>query len=311
MRIGLLLSVMPSFGRPAPVPTPPELLSTTFEALTGVTPGAGWGMIKRNPDYTGPALRVCDGTSATEMDIDFDAHGFVRGALPYAQTNIVKVYDQWGDQDLIVTAKTDTISVLADDANFNCWRMDFNIPTADLYTVDTIGAGQPYAPAYPVWASGIIRDVRNPFNSLRNIWGIGRDSFYMEIGLWEENQDLHWRVNGSDPSDWALTNWDSYPSTTQNVLGRCVADCAVSGALGYYNGTLATTRAFSSPVDYQTNRRLHVARGGMTVGNPWAGQITEIHVMSADTGGERVDSGVLTTLDNALNEANTSYLSVP
>lgn len=256
---------------------------TTFDtSLTNLTPVFGGGMIKRNSAYNGPAIRVADVTNTDEQDINFDAAGRVSGSLPYgANTRLIRVYDQWGSDDLIATKNDDIrLVVESEQDEFYTWKINFANSATGLYTATT-GADNPaWEVADPVFLIGHQR-VNNA--GLKSIFGSEpNNGGYMALGLWQEGADLHWRVDGSSPVDWANTNWTNNALVAQK-FAVAVGDASQrdGSAYSYFNGTAAGSLAYANPVDaYSDTTRMGLGdKDGL--GDPFDGFITELHIFSS------------------------------
>lgn len=289
---------MPEFG-PAYIPSAPPT-ATPFSGLSDITPVAGWGTIRRNPAYVGPALRVANSGTSEEQDVAFDANGYLTGTIPYgANTRVVRVYDQWGTDDM-VAAKTDGIKVMWDHTTQNTWHLSAVGNGAGLNSTRSVG-GDP-APAWNiqqgVWCLGISRwDNRD----LYRIFGVPRNSNYMSIGLWAENDHLHWRINGSAGVNYAST----YTGANNDVCGgdhleRVIGDMSTAGTgYGYHNGVSRSTLGYTAPITYDAGAKMSMF-GGPSVGTRHIGTISELHVFSSSGA---LSAGTRTVLDAALAQA--------
>ncbi|AMO44112.1 hypothetical protein DSS3P8_054 [Roseobacter phage DSS3P8] len=233
----LMSSVSASAVVAGGIPTPSALdFSTAFATFT---PAAGWGMVRRNDSYSGPACRVRDNANpGTFVDIYFDVDGYVTDAIPYgANTRVSILYDQFGTEDLV---ETGNVSVKANDGTFPTWRLSFIDNNGHLESTSTVADTPSWAINTPLWGANIVRPVDAA--GLRNVFGVEGDITYMVYGLWLDGPDLHWRVNGLGATDWADTDWTLNPEV-QGTLSSLVSDAAPGGSNAYHNGIKASTIA--------------------------------------------------------------------
>jgi len=276
--------------------TPPLQFTTPYDTLSvRLTPVGCWGTLHRNFSYSGPALRVEDnGNPGTFSDVYFDATGFIRQALPYgADTRVVTLYDQFGSSDLFAVL-ADNIQIRKDDLTYGTWLLDFN-GSGGLTSTDVTNGSQPWELGSIVWGVGHIRDTST---LLRPIWGVQSDSGFMEVGVWQEVLDLHWRVNGSSPSDWNNTDWNDNAGDVQNVFATAIGDVSNgSPATAYFNGVNAGTRAFGSPIVYSAGKPLNIGDG--LISSPFSGQVSELVIFDHSAA---ATAGDITALHNAMSE---------
>lgn len=256
---------------------PATQLTTPYDTLSPrLTPVGCWGTIQRNFSYSGPALRVENNASpGTFTDINFDGSGYIRQALPYgADSRVVTLYDQFGSSDLFAVL-ADDIQIRKDDTTYGTWMLDFN-GSGGLSSTDLTNGSQPWELGSVVWGIGHIRDTDT---LLRPLWGVPSDSNFMEVGLWQEVLDLHWRINGSSPADWNDTNWNNNSADVQNVFATAIGDVSNgSPATAYFNGNSAGTRTFTSPITYSANKSLNIGDG--LISSPFSGQISELVIFN-------------------------------
>jgi len=236
-----------------------------------------WGTLLRNHGYTGPALRVEDNANpGTTTDVFFDANGLLTGALPYgSDSRVVILYDQFGSTDLFATT-ADNISLVQNDGDYSTWRLDFN-PNGELTSTVLTGTSPAWEISNPVWAAGFKRTTGT---QLRTIWGVAAGSGFMEMGLWQEDADLHWRVNGGNPSDWLGTDWnDDFLLVQADETERAIGDMStgVSPAQAWYKGNNAGTRQYTAPIAFTAGQPLNIG-GGLPVGLDWNGFFTELAI---------------------------------
>ncbi len=279
-------------------------LSTSFADIsTNLLPVAGWGAIRRNPDYTGPCCRVADNDSAAEVDLYFDEYGFLSSAPPYTNTRVVTIYDQWGS-DHLYCAKTANITLTVMAGADNCRGFN-SIKTAYMRSTLTTSTGAAWAIPDGLWA---ISFVRRENSGLQGLWGVDKSSNYMSIGLWQEYEDLHWRINGSSPVDWNNTDWNINSSDVQNVKGTAIGDYTQGGSPGYayFNGASSGSLAYSAPITYDSGVFLKLF-GASTIGSLFYGDIYELHIFSRVAAASGAD---ITNIHNALSE-NDAALGIP
>lgn len=265
---------------------------------SNITCVGAWGTLKRNPDYTGFAMTVEDDSNpGTTTEVSFNAAGLIRGALPYGtDTRVVTLYDQFGSSDLFATL-ADDIRIRQDDFTYGTWLLDMQ-GVGELSSTVVTGGGAAWELGDPVWACGFKRV--GPSN-LRPIWGVASGSNFMEIGLWQEFEDLHWRVNGSSPTDWANTNWflDAHVVQVPGIE-RAIGDMSSgSPALGYYNGVLESSRTYTAPIVYTASQPINI--GGGLISDEFDGLFSELAVFNT-TGTLSVEDK--DNLDDALSQAN-------
>lgn len=278
----------------------PSQTLSTFNSLSTVGATAGWGLVRRNASYVGPAVRIADLNTDSELDVPFNSDGVVAlTTLPYGDnTRVIRIYDQWGTDDL-TCAKTAGISLKIVNASFNYSRIVFT-GSGYLSTGNTANnALSTWANPQPAWACGIIRTENSTL--LRTVWGIQRAWNYMSVGLWVEYEDLHYRINGSSPLDWSNTDWNLNPEV-QNSLSRLIGDntqgdnAGTETGYGYHNGISVATRTYSGPMAH-SNYPLTV--GGGLIGSPWIGEMVELHLFNKVSPLSTVDR---TYLDDAMSE---------
>ena len=285
-----------SIGQLSMRETPPNV---QYNNLTNLTAVSGWGMINRNPAYSGFALRVEDAASpGTTTDIAFDANGRVTGTPPYgSNTRVVIVYDQWGSDNL-TALYTQGVGVAEESIDYSSWKLLFTGAGGLLSTALT-GAPAPWELARPVVVSGFERTTSA---GLQIFWGVQSDANFMEIGLWQENEDPHWRVNGSTQSDWLNADWNIDASVVRNVLSRFIQDYSntVSPATAYFNGAAAGTRDFGYPIGYSANKPLGWGTWS-GIGSNLTGNGFEVHVF--DTAAP-ISAENIAILDGGINNFN-------
>jgi hypothetical protein len=269
--------------------------------LPNLTPVLGGGMILRNSAYTGPAIRVADNTTTDEIDVEFDASGRVAGARPYgANTRLVRVYDQWGTDDFIA-AKTDGVELIEnDDSVHYTWRIDFANASTGLFTASLATENPVWKQEDPFWAIGYQR-VNTA--ALESIHGADGSTNYMAVGVWQEANDLHWRVDNGAAIDWTGTDWTADAPASQ-AFSRLIGDMTGRDATAraYFNGTAAGTRGYTDPVDGYQNGSRYGWGDKDGLGSPASGSSTELHVFSS-TGA--VTAPEVAFVDSALAETQT------
>lgn len=279
-------------------------LSTSFADISAnLLPVAGWGAIRRNPDYAGPCCRVADNDSAAEVDLYFDEYGMLSGPLPFTNTRVVAIYDQWGS-DHLYCAKTAHITLTEMVNNDNCCGFN-SIGTTYMRSTLTTSTGAAWAIADGLWALSFIRRQNS---GLQGLWGVDKSTNYMSIGLWQEYEDLHWRINGSDAVDWFNTDWNLNAADVQNVKGTAIGDYTQGDALGraYFNGVTAGSLSYTAPITYDSGVFLKLF-GASTLGSLFYGDIYELHIFSRVAAASGAD---ITNLHNALSE-NDAALGIP
>ena len=279
-------------------------LSTSFADISAnLLPVAGWGAIRRNPDYTGPCCRVADLDSAAEVDIYFDEYGFLSGGDPYANTRVITIYDQWGSDHLYCT-KTANILLTAMSGPDNCRGFFGNLTTYMRSTLTT-STGAAWAVPDGFWA---ISFIRRQNSGLQGIWGVDKSSNYMSIGLWQEFEDLNWRINGSGATDWNNTDWNTNAADVKNVKGTAIGDYTQGAGVGYgyFNGAASISLAYSAPITYDSGVFLKLF-GASTLNSLFYGDIYELHIFSRVAAADAAD---VTNIHNALSE-NDADLGIP
>lgn len=275
-----------------------QYATTDFMTLSpNLTCEAAWGTLLRNHGYAGPALRVEDnGNPGTFTDVFFNGEGLIKEARPYGDdTRVITLYDQVGTSDLF--------AVLADDIHiqehgqYSTWALDFQ-GAGELTSTDVTNGLQAWEIGNPVWVCGF---KRSDNILVRLIWGIQANVGHMKTGLWQEYNDLHWRVNGSTPSDWAGTDWynDVLEVQTSNDIERAIGDMSSgSPAQAWHNGEDAGTRTFTSPITYDTGHPVNMGGGILSDFN---GHVTELAIFDPVID---LSTGDKDALDSALQESD-------
>lgn len=269
---------------------------TPFLSVNLTCAGA-WGTLLRNHGYTGPAMTVEDNANpGTTTDVFFDGAGLLRGASPYGtDTRVITLYDQFGSTDLFATA-ADNITIRVNDSEYSTWLMDFQ--SGALTSTAVTDGGQAWEVGDMIWACGT-RRING--TSLKLIWGVAASSGFMEVGVWQDSADFHWRINGSSSADWTGTDWVLNASDVRNgKIERLIGDYAttVGTAQAWRNNVAAGTRTFTAPIAYTTGEPLNI--GGGINGN-YDGYVSELAIFDP--------SGTLSTedrvvIDDALAQAD-------
>lgn len=278
---------------------------TIINDLVSITAVAGWGTVRRNVEYDGPALRVRDTVSLEEQDILFDVNGFVTAELPYgSNTRVIRIYDQWGNQHVNANNLT-TIQVIAADAEFNTWRIHFT-GTGGLQTPNHAQSGAAWAVPRMVWGLGTRRTYDNRAN-VREVWGVPTGGTYaMAIGMWEEYGDFHYRVNEQGPVEYLMTHWSNFPEENQNKFRSLVHDTSLSPNHGYLDGELVSTLNYTAPINYPTAQPLGIGDfSAPSWSVPWRGEFFELHIFSNPVA-ERASVDDIAKIANALEQVKTA-----
>lgn len=278
--------------------------STSFADIsTNLTPVAGWGAIRRNPDYTGPCCRVADLNSAAEVDLYFDEYGFLTALDPYVSTRVIAIYDQWGS-DHLYCAKTSGIKLSSPFTMDNC-RAFVGTKTGYLRTTLTTSTGAAWAVPDGFWAISYIRRQSDWYQGL---FSVDKTSGYASMALWQGHDDLHWRINGSNGYNWPNTSWTANSAEVQNVKGTACGDYTQGAGIGYgySNGVLKISTAYSAPITYDTGRFLKLFSASST-NDHFYGDIFELHIFSRVSAATAADT---TNIHNALSE-NDADLGIP
>jgi hypothetical protein len=219
----------------------------------------------------------------------------VTGTAPYgANTRVVIMYDQWGTEDL-VALYTQGIGIAEESTDYATWKLLFTGVAGGLLAPTLSGNSAAWELTRFVAVSGFERTSNS---GLKPIWGVEDNVGYMCIGLWQENADLHWRVNGSSQVDWADTDYVLNADVVVGVLSRTVQDYSnVSNpALGNFNGVQKTSRTYAYPITYPTGNPF--GWGDWSgLGSPFIGSGFELHILdaSADLSAENLailDAGI-------------------
>ena len=254
-----------------------------------------WGTVLRNYAYTGPALRVEDNANpGTTTDVNFDSFGFVTAPPPYgANTRVITVYDQVGTTDLFATL-ADSVSVRVDGLEFGTWQLEFN-GSGGFTSTNVTGGGHAWELGDPVWVCSMIRESGIGF---RTVWGVRQDSSVLEVGVVQNSANLAWRVNGSNPGDWANTDYNTNAETTRGGVDRCIGDCSNgSPATAYYKGTTADALPYTAPIVYSAGEPIYLGVGASP--NPFVGTFFEFAIFQP-TGLLQLQD--VSKLDDALKE---------
>ncbi len=274
-----------------------QFATTDFANMSANLPCVGaWGTILRNHGYTGPALRVEDnGNPGTFVDINFGPDGFIREPRPYgADTRVVTLYDQFGTTDLFA-GLVDNIQIREDDGTFGTWLLDFNAQ-GELTSTNLTNGTQAWEVSEAVWGCGF---KRVGDTAVRLIWGIPALSNFMKMGLWQEQRDLHWRINSSNPADWLGTDWITDANVVQGGIERAIGDMSDgSPAQAWYKGVNGGTRSHTSPVTYDAAQPLNMGGGILS---DFDGYISELAIFDPTV---PLSDGDKDLLDAALAEAD-------
>lgn len=266
---------------------------TQYNSQDNINPVFGVGTIRRNPDYTGPALRVINDVTDEEVDVEFDEYGRVSGDLPYgSDTRLITLYDQWGSEDLTADKSRNILISVNDDTEFFTWQISFISATGSMATPSIAEDNPPWTVPDPIW---VIGHKRNGASGLRTLWMINHaGGGYMANGLWMEHADLHMRVDGGGGSDWVNTDWYGNPTEAQN-FATAISDVTQQdgNAYAYYNGVADLVYSFSNPIDtYNDNSALYLGGQG-SLGNPFNGWITELHLFERVANADSDDVALL------------------
>lgn len=280
-----------------------NVANTSLNDLPYLTPIIGGGMVKRNPSYVGPAIRVYNATTFAEVDVNFDGNGFVTGARPYgADTRLHTIYDQWGTDNFVVVGTPDA-TLIEEDATYKCWRIQFN-GGSYLATASTTSTPAAWVKDSCLWALGLIRTASR--SVLHNVWGVESVSNYMDVGLWIELTDLHVRMDGSAASDVAGTHYTTHASRVAGVLAPVVG--LVGGqnnGLVICNGEDATNTRIGTafPINWDAGKPMCI--GGWTgLGSHCLEQVTEFHYFGRadDAAGNTINLGAASVLNTRLKQ---------
>lgn len=257
-----------------------DLTNTSFDDIPYLTPVMGGGMVKRNPSYVGPAIRVYNASTFAETDVNFDGNGFVTGTRPYGtDTRLHTIYDQWGSEDLVVVGTPDA-TLIEEDGTYKCWRIQWN-GGSYLATANTTTTPGAWVIDQCAWAIGLIRTASRA--ALYNVWGVESTSNFMDVGLWIDTTDAHARLDGGSALDIRGTHYTTNAARVAGVLAP------VTGVLGGQNNGIircngedtATTTAFgyTPPINWDAGKPLCL--GGWTgLGSHCLEQTTEFHYFS-------------------------------
>ena len=277
--------------------------NTYFNDLPYLTPIMGGGMVKRNPSYSGPAIRVYNASTFAEVDVNFDGNGLVTGTRPYgADTRLHTIYDQWGSENLVVVGTPDA-TLIEEDSTYKCWRIQFN-GGSYLATANTTTTPGAWVKDTCVWALGLIRTASR--SVLHNVWGVESSTNYMTVGLWIELTDLHHRLDSGSALDVLGTHYTTNASRVANVLAPVVGMVG-----GQNNGAIqcdahpdTTTRsALSYPLTWTAGKPLCL--GGWTgLGSHCLEQVTEFHYFDRDdhSAGMTINMGSSTVLTTRMKQ---------
>jgi len=287
-------TAMPTTGTPSWAAPPAPTSLATVGALTAK---AGWGTIKRNPAYSGPALRVANLNTADEIDVAFDANGYVTGARPYGDaTRVVKVYDQWGTDDM-VCAKTAGFKIAREDWKYKTWRIR-GTGVAGMQSTKTVSAAA-WNSTSILWAAMVSR----PFNTLlRSVMLVEPAAgSYMGIGTWINATRVHWRINGGAAQDWVNTDIVNNNDKCGGEMERMIGDMTLGSgtAYGYHNGTLNVTYGYSYPLALLSTGKVNWMGGG-PISNAIIGHATELHLFN---GTAAATAGDIAAIDAAMAQA--------
>lgn len=251
-------------------------------------PISAWGTLLRNRNYIGPALQVENNANPGEtQDIFFGLNGLIQEAPPYGgNTRVVRLYDQFGSSDLVGNL-ADNIQVRESDFTYHTWLLDFN-GNGGLASVDTTSTPAPWALPSMLWVNGHIRETND---SLRPIWAIPANTNFMKAGVWQEFNDLHWRINSSNPADWAGTDWDGNQPESRDFASAIGDMTSGSPGRAYFNGNAAGTLAYSAPITYDASRTLGVGDGIITA--PMIGKFSELTIFDHSAPAEASDIAAL------------------
>jgi len=281
----------------------PKAYNAVFSSMQ---PAAGWGFVKRNAFYIGPAATVANAADSSQTtDLFFNSNGFVVvDSAPYGDSNtrVVTLYDQFGSEDLTATISNDVRLSLPDSASKSCYlRFTGNgglVSDRFIGPVSVDSARPSWEPENPVWALNLIRT--QTFGALTKVFGVEGNPNFMEYGLWANaSGTIEGRVDGSSNVVWSNTSWTADSATVRNRITRLIGDISqADSALGYQNNVLVATTPFDGKVNYDSDNDIFELGGGPDlIGNDFVGGIVEITVFNSTsplTDSER------TTLDEKL-----------
>lgn len=252
------------------------------------TEGA-WGTLLRNPNYTGPLLRVEDNANpGTTQDIFPNVYGLLDFAAPYGiDTRVVTLYDQYGSSDMFATL-SDNIEIYRDVLEYSSWIMVFN-GSGGLTSTVTTSSSPGWAASAPVWGLG---HIRRTDSGLRPFWGIQANTNNMKVGVWSDLNDLSWRINSSTLSDWLNTDWDNNADDVRDIFRTAIGDMSAgSPATAYFHNVNAGTKTYTHPITYDAGKPINIGTG--LVSNPLIGDVTELVVFESSAAADLSEIGAI------------------
>ncbi len=151
----------------APLPS-----STKIANLKGA-----WGTVLRVDGYTGPAIKVRDHAGVgPDVDLYFNAQGFVTDPAPYADTRVIRIYDQLGGgHDLISTPYSVFVlpTYLPADSGFRTARISRGAASYCAGFRDVLGgsASHPYCVVNPIFVASLHYLADGPYRAIGGVWG--------------------------------------------------------------------------------------------------------------------------------------------
>lgn len=235
-----------------------------------------WGTVLRVDGYTGPAIKVRDQAGVgPDVDIDFDAQGFVTDAAPYADTRVIRIYDQLvGGHDLIPYAggTGNLPAYLVDATRWKTAAIDFRATSSDLF-VDAFGpsGSHPYNVQDPYLCT-TFQGINS--SGFRAVCGVHRSTTsstaWYSYGFWQDHQNggLHWSIDGQSGQD---ANASSDTAATEDKYSVVMRVSSGTANL-YLNEVNVGSDTYTTPISYLSTGAFMVNGIGENVNRncgPW------------------------------------------
>lgn len=280
-------------------------VATHFPTFATVAAVAGWGTALRNPAYTGPALRVRNTSTGDETDVNFDSNGFVN-TLPYgSNTRVIKLYDQWGTEDLSHTSPTNSDVQLALKAGDNGYHLKGGGVYQRFVTPSVVSAAPAWKVNDPLYFYTMERDSAAGLQTTALVTASGTG--YATCGVFANGSAWAWRVDGGSNVNWPSTTYVA--GTRESVFADYTQKDG--NAYGYVNNTLKVTTAGGNPLSYSdTSSPLYFM--DETTFTEYDGKMFEVHVFDRTAGLSSADRTLLQTASEIFNSplAPTSFIQL-
>lgn len=227
-----------------------------FETTKLANPKGAWGTVLRVDGYEGPAIRVSDGVGGSEMDLYFDAEGFVTDAAPYSDTRVVKIYSQTGNSNHLKSevGLARPGLYLPADANWNTARIDTSVFDKKGGYYDEVGgsSSHDYCVPNPIYCASLHYVFDGGFRGIGGVFGGVDLSDGFRFGAWIDNGVDSLRVSIEDGGTSSIGS-DGYSDSDDHY--KLVCDFETSPAGYYLNGETVGTKTWSPDISYTSTSR--------------------------------------------------------